>query len=94
MSRFGIVVRRTCGMYLPDDVFDREGQELEALVLASPVLYLQSRYAPEFLFIVCDQCQTRSDGMGGDPQIVVADHLTLRFQLGPNSAVDFGGCFG
>jgi hypothetical protein len=63
-------------------------------VLASPVLYLQSRYAPEFLFIVCDQCQTRRHGMGGDPQIVVADHLTLRFQLGPNSAVDFGGCFG
>jgi hypothetical protein len=36
VHRIGIVVRRTCGMYLPDDVFDREGQELEALGPSQP----------------------------------------------------------
>jgi hypothetical protein len=36
VHRIGIVVRRTCGMYLPDDVFDREGQEHEALGPSQP----------------------------------------------------------
>ena len=94
VHRIGIVVRRTAACTCPTMCLIVKDKNSRLWVLASPVLYLQSRYAPEFLFIVCDQCQTRRHGMGGDPQIVVADHLTLRFQLGPNSAVDFGGCFG
>jgi len=48
---------------------------------------------PKFAFVVCNQCQPGSHGMRSDPEIVVSDHLALRFQLGTNRSVRFGRRF-
>ena len=68
--------------------------ETASLRLASgPVLHFQTTHAPELPFVVCNQCQPGCDGMSGDPKIVVANHLALRFQFGANPSVDFTRCF-
>src|SRR5580692_5085624 len=46
---------------------------------AGPVLELQARDALEFAFIVCDESEPCGFGVGRDPEIVAADHLTMGF---------------
>ena len=60
--------------------------------LNGPVLHLQPTHPPELPFVVCNQGQPCCHGMRRDPQIVVSDHLALRFQLGANRSIGFGRC--
>ncbi len=62
--------------------------------LFRPILHSQSAYSREFLLIVRHQRQPRSQRVRGDPEIVVANHFPLGFQLGANHAVSFSCVLG
>lgn len=57
-----------------------------------PVLQRQRRHALELADVVADQREAERAGLGGDPEIVVADHAATALQLGKDLAVVLACC--
>src|ERR1700693_181224 len=63
------------------------------LALSRPVLHLQPAHPPELSLVIGDQRQSCRQRVRSNPEIVVADHLALRLQLGTHLSVGFGSAF-
>src|SRR5712691_11862005 len=56
-----------------------------------PILNFQPPNASKLAFVVGDQDEFRRLGMGGNPQVVVADHVSLGLQSGADCPIELAG---